>query len=758
MSASGSDYEMDSDVEEQAKSLTTCSICMDKFEDPKVLPCQHTFCLKCIKLCYEATNNQRQIATSNFPCPTCRAYCYIPSKGIEALASDFRIGQIVDLLNAIENSIQIQQQQKISVGKCMGFGSCSICRFQKRNRSAEAFCLQCEKSFCTECLEQHNNTTIFREHSMINANENKQIELNNKCSSHDYELKYFCEQCERLMCTVCVLSEHAGHTLIDQTTAFNRYATKLKNITNDFSLKRAELSTRLENLQQSRFDYTKECEESERMIRKAASDAKLRMLQIENELVTKINDAYNEKNYAITSYEQSITQAEENARRICENISQAMQITCSKAFFEKYSELINQVDQFAPVDSPPECTNWVAKFLPNICVCLGEIESESAKNLDVAMESSFVCHETELSETVEEKIEVISRKRDSQGNNLINGRHNSTNTSFKYGLRDLQKAASSDRIIGGLERRLSGRLSLSSSFSSSGSSLIGSRKKLKWVSESFQNCRDCCFVNLDGTWYIYASEYSKNLPGIKFFNLKGKLIGDINLRGMASPWSLCYNQTSKAIIVADQKTRAIRMIKLDRLGKCNKMITLAQLDQCEPRGLAFTLDGDYVISDANNERSSNIHVYTPTKSSSSYNTTLLSKKNDFAKMGDNEGEVLHANYVVVDHQNRIVVSDEASNHVKIFNLCGQQLVKFSCSCSFDGKDMVPQGLAIDSNNNILVADQATCNVSMYNPDGQLISSIVTTRGVPWGIAYLEEEKLLAVCTDKGLEMYSLKVV
>lgn len=31
------------------EDLVQCALCMDKLTDPKMLPCQHTFCLNCLQ-------------------------------------------------------------------------------------------------------------------------------------------------------------------------------------------------------------------------------------------------------------------------------------------------------------------------------------------------------------------------------------------------------------------------------------------------------------------------------------------------------------------------------------------------------------------------------------------------------------------------------------------------------------------------------------------------------------------------------------
>ena len=42
--------EQDDSFKEQFDNQLTCNVCLDQYTDPKVLPCIHSFCLKCIQL------------------------------------------------------------------------------------------------------------------------------------------------------------------------------------------------------------------------------------------------------------------------------------------------------------------------------------------------------------------------------------------------------------------------------------------------------------------------------------------------------------------------------------------------------------------------------------------------------------------------------------------------------------------------------------------------------------------------------------
>jgi hypothetical protein len=54
------------------QELLECPICMNLYENPHVLPCQHTFCKKCLVL---LQNNESHLKTT-LDCPICREVKY----------------------------------------------------------------------------------------------------------------------------------------------------------------------------------------------------------------------------------------------------------------------------------------------------------------------------------------------------------------------------------------------------------------------------------------------------------------------------------------------------------------------------------------------------------------------------------------------------------------------------------------------------------------------------------------------------------
>ena len=108
------------------REYLTCAICMDIFDHPKLLPCSHTFCLKCLVGLTSRTNR------SSFPCPACRTSIFIPSGGVSAFQNNFYI---------LPEDLERAKNLKL----CMTHG-----------KLVEIYCTRCNEALCINCkLTKH---------------------------------------------------------------------------------------------------------------------------------------------------------------------------------------------------------------------------------------------------------------------------------------------------------------------------------------------------------------------------------------------------------------------------------------------------------------------------------------------------------------------------------------------------------------------------------------------------------------------------
>ena len=102
-------------------------------------------------------------------------------------------------------------------------------------------------------------------------------------------------------------------------------------------------------------------------------------------------------------------------------------------------------------------------------------------------------------------------------------------------------------------------------------------------------------------------------------------------------------------------------------------------------------------------------------------------------------------FVVVDQRNRILVSDQRANLVKIFDIDGKQLGQFGNVPDQSGRRLVaPAGICVDQLNNIFVATRT--NISMFSSDGRYIKDV---RKQDWALGLALSKNGQFCVTDRN---------
>jgi hypothetical protein len=71
------------------ENLITCAVCQELFDDPRLMPCSHTYCYKCIEQMASVSRNQLE-------CPL-RDGCTISKTRIGSLPLNRAIRDLVEL-------------------------------------------------------------------------------------------------------------------------------------------------------------------------------------------------------------------------------------------------------------------------------------------------------------------------------------------------------------------------------------------------------------------------------------------------------------------------------------------------------------------------------------------------------------------------------------------------------------------------------------------------------------------------------------
>lgn len=194
---------------------SVCTNCCKVFEDPRLLPCLHTFCKKCLGDLAKKVNS-----TTVIVCPICHETTAVPTQGG---------------IDAITPNIHLEHEAKITKYESLiksVVPSCDECT-REPTSTVVSFCCTCESFLCKECHTQHilsRKLTVHHKTLELKDATNLQEKLRDylvfpaiNCSLHpNDEIKLFCSACKTLVCIQCALTKHGGHNMEDLSSFVGR--------------------------------------------------------------------------------------------------------------------------------------------------------------------------------------------------------------------------------------------------------------------------------------------------------------------------------------------------------------------------------------------------------------------------------------------------------------------------------------------------------------------------------------------------------
>ncbi|KAH9524915.1 hypothetical protein Btru_028247 [Bulinus truncatus] len=155
---------------EHVQRLLQCAVCLERFRQPKILPCQHTFCLT---PCLEGLVDRR---TRSIRCPECRADHFVPRNGPASFPNNLTVIGFLELAGPAGDAVESQSWGQVSetfsssrlselsrpqrVSSPMQVtpepaaadsGGCTVCRSDGR----VSRCCHCDQLVCEECRRSH---------------------------------------------------------------------------------------------------------------------------------------------------------------------------------------------------------------------------------------------------------------------------------------------------------------------------------------------------------------------------------------------------------------------------------------------------------------------------------------------------------------------------------------------------------------------------------------------------------------------------
>ncbi|XP_075525062.1 E3 ubiquitin-protein ligase TRIM45 isoform X2 [Dermacentor variabilis] len=245
-----------------------CPACLEKLQDPRILPCLHTLCRRCIERlgryhrrflssrvstpkgvptrasCTRGTPSNELSATPSckmhdsayrqrdgsveekadgvIVCPTCQNECTVTATGNE-FPANFLVRRFLrsapDLLGSWQPG-----SLKQSASQTKRSSLCDLCA---KSRAAVNRCVGCLLSCCTRLRRHHTSENLRGRSAARKTHEADEQTMQSTaspgpraCSKHPaYQVDTFCLSCRKAICSSCLLNDHRNHVSSDLSAA-----------------------------------------------------------------------------------------------------------------------------------------------------------------------------------------------------------------------------------------------------------------------------------------------------------------------------------------------------------------------------------------------------------------------------------------------------------------------------------------------------------------------------------------------------------
>ncbi|XP_077999878.1 E3 ubiquitin-protein ligase TRIM71-like [Glandiceps talaboti] len=735
-----------------------CSICLEQYKVPKLLPCHHTFCLHCL----ETLVKKKGV----LHCPTCQQEVDLKSGGVAALKNNFFMNTLLDVVE------KRTEEAKKTQHKCE---SCD-------ENDATKFCRDCEQYFCNDCLKSvHKKLKRASSHTVLSVEEHEKTKYSmqsailsvERCKGHPAnEVKYFCDTCQVPICMECTIIDHRipDHSHRYLQTVADECSKELSEMVEKLRVKAKEADeSKTEAVDvckkvkdQFEVEERKVNQQTEistnaikTTIKRSIKELESQIDMIEEQQCTLIEGLKTDCHLQVKQLETQIADLEFKYKNIIStsgyvealvNHGSAAQLVSSKA------TIVQRIEDLVAMEAKPGVKQEVVTFKPCSDVTtdgiLGVLRYDVCPSL---------CTVDNIPKRLVkgESVKLLITTKDSRGKTVI------PNQEVKVKVRKPD----------------------------------GSQEDIPVTDNKDGTHTVMIHGEVDGKYQVTMVIGDQPIPGsplvisvikglVKTIGKEGSNEGDFNM-----PFSVTLNRHGD-MVVADNNNN--RMQVIDIHGKCKKVLKFTQFkNNFYPRDTAISADDEYFMTDKWNKQivvsdeDGNVircfgqnelrypmgvcispldgtvyvtdwdgQIGDDTDKEGSHCIRKYRQNGDyinsFGKYGDKNGEFKGPLYMYIDSQGILYVTGCENCRVQVFNADDQFWYKFGIAGKSEGQLFGPSGIVMDKDRYLYISDNKC--VQKFDVSGRFICRIDRDEDglkYPKGLVLTNDVPVKLVVVDRG---------
>ena len=670
---------------EVINKVIICQLCSKPFNDPRILSCLHSFCLQCLHHEIEKSGSQHM-----FECPICEQTTSIPVGGASVLPQNLHLGFEVEVAGYMSKMVN---NSEVCCDECMD-GS---------NSPAVVFCCTCRQFLCKHCHNHHKRSRHLSKHNMVGLDQEgaRQLHTTMKPRDHycsqpsheDNKLNFYCETCSLLVCRDCTTVTHKSHSVKEISTVAKTH--------------QMEITGALEDAKEVVTKLTGAIEGNNRMIEQVEISKQTAFLAI-NQAFEILQQTLEERKKTLLSELEAIL------------LSKTTALTLQKEHFEK---MVGDIGHYANMASQILQTHTDHEI-----VALGGLIPTELQATLKRVQTISLTPNQHSNITVSVKTDDLVRKLSKLGEIIVFFPSPSSSTWM---------STSVARVGTRYHVKVQSKTSMGEEYPHGGVEVKGEmRSKTHNGAVVYGEVED----HRDGTYTITLTPQTAG-PHQLLITMDGQHVqispNDLDVRPKRDYHTLCNAhqliQCNSPLCVAIHDSGDIYVgsydhciYVFDQTGQLKNTIgSWGSGDGQFSYPWGISIKGDvFYVADSGNHRVQKL-------------TSSGKFLHKFGQLGSGQGQFDWPRAVIIDSNNKLIVSDYKNHRMQIFNENGGWLLIIDGKGSGNHSFQYPWGLALDPQGNIHVATQGSNTIKVFTKEGVYVRMYGDPNG-PGGLAIDDE--------------------